>query len=196
MNILIYGNSEIAYLTASQLHRHHNITILSNLRELDDKFNTLDISTGECGCGDITVFKQHDAAKMDLFIACSDHDESNIIACWTIKKIADVETVCFTGKAELHDNFSSSPDNQYQTRYDIDSFIWPEQLLTQDIFRIISVPEALDVEFLAGGKAKLFEYRITDTSAIANTPIMKCDFPDDVLIAGITRDDKLFIPDG
>ena len=58
------------------------------------------------------------------------------------------------------------------------------------------MPDALDVEFLAGGKAKLFEYRIKENSAIIDKPIMACKFPTDMLIAGITRDDKLFIPDG
>jgi trk system potassium uptake protein TrkA len=119
-----------------------------------------------------------------------------LVACWTIKKIADTETICFLSKPSLFHNFSSSINSQYQTQYDIDSIIWPEQLLTQDIFRIISVPDALDVEYLAGGKAKLLEYRIHADSRILGKPIMACRFPADVLIAGIIRDDRLFIPDG
>jgi trk system potassium uptake protein TrkA len=71
------------------------------------------------------------------------------VACWTIKKIANTETICYISKPSLYKKFSSSTHDHYQTRYDIDSIIWPEQLLTQDIFRIISVPDALDVEFLA-----------------------------------------------
>jgi trk system potassium uptake protein len=196
MNILIYGKTEIAFLIASQLHHQHNITVLSETKNLEEKFNNLDISAAEGSCGDIAVFERNDAANVNLFIACSDQDEANIIACWTFKKVSDAETICFTRKTELYKNFSASPDKQYQTPYDIDSIIWPEQLLTQDIFRIISVPDALDVEFLAEGKAKLFEYKITESSTIANTQIMKCNFPEDVLIAGITRDDQLFIPDG
>jgi len=196
MDILLYGTTEISYLIASRLHQQHNITLLHDSEDLHEKFNNLDISIAEGGGGDIAILEQIEAGKAKLFIACSALDEANIVACWTIKKIADVETICFIAKPALFKNFSSSAHNQYQTRYDIDSIIWPEQLLTQDIFRIISVPDALDVEYLAGGKAKLFEYRIRSNSHIINKSLMECNFPADVLIAGITRDDKLFIPDG
>lgn len=196
MDILLYGTTEISYLIASQLHQQHNVTILSDNPKLDEKFNNLDISMSEGDGGDIAALEKIDAAKADLFIACCSLDEANIVACWTVKKIADIETICFISKPSLYKNFSSTIQSNYQTRYDIDSIIWPEQLLTQDIFRIISVPDALDVEFLAGGKAKLCEYKIKENSDIIDRRVMKCNFPKNVLIAGISRDDRLFIPSG
>jgi len=196
MDIVIYGTTDFSYLVASRLHQQHNITILHESGELGEKFHNLDVSLVEGSGGDIAVLERIEAKNADLFIACSAIDEANIVACWTIKKLADTETICFVAKASLYRNFSSLSHNQYQTRYDIDSVIWPEQLLTQDIFRIISVPEALDVEYLAGGKAKLFEYRIKEDATIVNRAIKDCQFPKNVLIPGITRDGKLFIPDG
>lgn len=196
MNIIIYGTTDISYLVAMRLHQQHNITILHESGELGDKFHNLDVSLVEGSGGDIAALQRIEAQKADLFIACAAIDEANIVACWTIKKLADTETICFVGKASLYRNFSSMSNNQYQTRYDIDSVIWPEQLLTQDIYRIISVPEALDVEFLAGGKAKLFEYRIKKDSTLLDRAIRDCRFPQHVLIPGITREGKLFIPNG
>jgi trk system potassium uptake protein TrkA len=196
MEILLYGATEIGYLIASKLHQQHNVTLLSDTPKLDEKFNNLDISISEGDGGDIAVLEKIGADKTKLFIACSALDEANIVACWTIKKLSDTETICFISKPSLYKNFSSTIHSNYQTRYDIDSIIWPEQLLTQDIFRIISVPDALDVEYLAGGKAKLFEYKIKADSSIIDKSIMKCTFPKDVLIAGISRDDTLFIPNG
>ena len=196
MNIIIYGTTDISYLVAMRLHQQHNITILHESGELGEKFHNLDVSLVEGSGGDIAALQRIEAQKADLFIACAAIDEANIVACWTIKKLADTETICFVGKASLYRNFSSMSNNQYQTRYDIDSVIWPEQLLTQDIYRIISVPEALDVEFLAGGKAKLFEYRIKKDSTLLDRAIRDCRFPQHVLIPGITREGKLFIPNG
>lgn len=197
MDILLYGMTEIGYLIASGLHQQHNITLLHDGNGgLHEKFINLDISMIEGSGGDLAVLETIEAARAGIFIACSSMDEANIVACWTIKKIADTETICFISKPSLFHNFSSSINTRYHTRYDIDSIIWPEQLLTQDIFRIISVPDALDVEFLAGGKAKLLEYRIKETSRIIDKPIMACGFPADMLIVGISRDDKLFIPNG
>lgn len=196
MEILLYGATELGYLIASRLHQQHNITILHDVEMLDEKFNSLDISIAKGEGADIIILEKIEAAKFQLFIACSKLDEANIVACWTFKKVADAETICFISKPSLYQNLTSPAHNHYQTRYDIDSVIWPEELLTQDIFRIISVPEALDVELFAGGKAKLFEYRIKETSSLIDKLIKDCNFPKNVLIAGITRKDNLFIPDG
>ncbi len=196
MEILIYGATEMAYLIASQLHQQHDITALYEPGEHAERFTRLDVSAIEGSGGDIAILEQINAGKADLFIACSSIDEANIVACWTVKKITDTETICFISKPSLYRNFTSFAHNHYHTRYDIDSIIWPEQLLTQEIFRIISVPDALDVEILAGGKAKLFEYRIGEESILLGRKISDCDFPKDVLISGITRADKLFIPNG
>ena len=186
----------MSYLVASRLHQQHNITILHEPGELSEKFSNLDVIIVEGSGGDLAVLEKIETKKTDLFIACSALDEANIVACWTIKKIVDTETICFIGKGSLYKNFSSSTHNRYHVRYDIDTIIWPEKLLTQDIFRIISVPEALDVEYLAGGKAKLFEYRIKEGSSMVDKSIMDCNFPKNVLIPGITRKGKLFIPAG
>jgi len=196
MDIVIYGTTDISYLIASQLHQQHNITVLYGKNQVTDRFANLDVSIVEGSGGDIPLLEKIEVKKADLFIACTELDEANIVACWTVKKLGDTETICFISKADLHYNFTATARTQYQTRYDIDSLIWPEKLLVQDIFRIISVPDALDVEYLAEGKAKLFEYRIKEGSEIAGKAIMDCDFPPDTLIAGITRQSKLFIPGG
>lgn len=196
MDILLYGTTDMGYLIASKLHQQHDLTVLYESGELTERFSNLDVIAVEGSGGDIAVLEKIKAVKTDLFIACSSLDEANIVACWTVKKIADTETICFIGKPSLYHNLTSSAHDQYQTRYDIDSIIWPEQLLTQEMFRIISVPDALDVEFLAGGKAKLFEYRMGKESTVLDKAIYECHFPKDVLIAGIMRDERLFIPNG
>ena len=192
----MYGATETGYMVASQLCRKHNITVIEDQDRLPDKFNNLDISFVSGNGADVLVLEKASAAKADLFIACSLIDEANIVACWTAKKITEAETICFIRRMDLYRNLVSLSQNRYQTKYDIDTIIWPEQLLTQDIFRIISVPDAIDVEYFVRGKAKLFEYRIKDNSIICGSRIMDCSFPKNVLIVGITRDRHLFIPDG
>ncbi len=195
MNLLIYGSTEVAFLLASRLHHNHNITLLTDSPP-EERFENLDINLVKGSAGDIGLLEEIEAATMELFIACSKLDEANIVACWTVKKLGDIETICLLSKADLNHNLTVQAGSSYQTPYDIDSVIWPEQLLMEDIFRIISVPEALDVEYFAGGRAKLFEYRINGDSLLANRKVKDCGFPKDVLVAGIMRDSKLFIPDG
>ncbi len=196
MNLLIYGATELGYMVAVRLYHKHSITLIDDLEKPPDRFNSLDISFVSGSGADIDALKQTNLEDCSLFIACADLDEANIVACWTVKKIMDLETICFVRTMELYRNLVSPTQNCYQTRYDIDTVIWPEQLLTQDIFRIISVPDAIDVEYFAEGRVKLFEYRIKEGSILRNIRVMDCSFPPDILIVGITRDHNLFIPDG
>ncbi len=196
MNLLIYGATDIGYMIAQNLYQKHSITLIDDLAKLPEKFNVLDISFISGTGSDIDALEQGDVEKCELFIACSPLDEANIVACWTVKKIVDIETICFVHTMELYRNLVSARQKHYHTRYDIDTVIWPELLLTQDIFRIVSVPDAIDVEYFAEGRAKLFEYRIKENADLVNRRVMDCSFPPDVLIVGITRDHKLFIPNG
>jgi trk system potassium uptake protein TrkA len=196
MDLLIYGATELGYMVALRLYQGHSVTVIDDLEKLPDRFNSLDISFISGSGADVDALEQADLHSCELFIACAELDEANIVACWTVKKIVDIETICFIRTMELYRNLVSPKQNRYQTRYDIDTIIWPEQLLTQDIFRIISVPDAIDVEYFAGGRAKLFEYRIKEDSILCDTRVMDSSFPENVLIVGITRDQSLFIPDG
>ena len=183
-------------MVAVRLFQEHSVTLLDDLERVPDKFNALDISFISGSGADVVALELANVGKCELFIACSRLDEANIVACWTVKKIVDIETICFIRTMELYRNLVSPKQNRYITRYDIDTVIWPEQLLTQDIFRILSVPDAIDVEYFAEGRAKLFEYRIKEDSILVNTRVMDCSFPPNVLIVGITRDQMLFIPNG
>lgn len=196
MNILIYGATESGYMVAYQLYRRHNITIVDDQERLPERFNNLDVSFVSGSAADVLVLEQANTAKTDLFIACSLIDEANVVACWTAKKIAEVETICFIHRMDLYRNLVALFQDRYQSKYDIDTIIWPEQLLTQDIFRTVLVPDAIDVEYFARGRAKMFEYRIREESALSGCRIMDCAFPDDALIVGITRNQQLFIPGG
>ncbi|MBE0585387.1 MAG: Trk system potassium transporter TrkA [Desulfofustis sp.] len=196
MKILIYGTSEIGYLAASRLSKEHDITVLAEEEQLPERFNNLDLNFISGSGADVTALEQAEAKVMKLFIACSSRDEANIVACWTVKRITDVETICFVRTSDLYNNLLFYNQGRYRAPYDIDTVIWPELLLTQDIFRIVSVPEAIDVEHFFKGRAKLFEYRIKGDSSILDKRIMDCTFPHNVLIVGITRENYLFIPDG
>jgi len=196
MKILIYETTDAAYMAARYLSEKHDVTILAEADQLSERFANLDVSFVRGSGADVTLLEQTNAAQMDLFVACSAVDEANIVACWTIKRIADIETICFVQKMELYQNLNYDDQSRYQTTYDIDTVIWPERLLTQDIFRIVSVPDAVDVEFFASGRVKLFEYRIKEDSEILNQRIKDCSFPRNVLIVGITRENNLCIPQG
>ena len=196
MKIVIFGANKVGAMIASQFYTDNDITVIDNEKNKVDTFNKLDISFVDGTGSDIEILKQAGVKNADVFIACTNSDELNIVSCLTVKRLGDICTMCFVRNEEYKASLCIAKDADYNNEFYIDIVIWPEELLTQEIFRIITVAKALDVENFAGGRARLLEYRIEEDSILVNQIIKNCTFPKDTLIVGITRDEKLFIPNG
>lgn len=196
MKIVIYGANEVAGLIAAKLFEDHDIIVIDEDSCSRESFEKLDLEYVQGSGSNISVLESIGIKDADIFIACTDNDESNIVACLTVTNMTKLKTVCFVSKKENVDSLSLVRGSKYQRELMIDYVLWPEELMTQEIFRIITVPNAIDVENFANGKARLLEYRIDNGTKFLNKKIKDCSFPDETLIVGITREDKLFIPNG
>lgn len=196
MKIVIYGATEIGCLLATEFFEDCDITLIDKEENRSEEFDKLDISFVSGSATDIGVLKRADIMGADVFIACSPLDEANIVACLTAKKISGVKTICFVTKKEYQNAMAQDKSNEYLGDFFIDNIIWPEELLTQELFRIVTVAHALDVENFADGKARLLEYKVKPTSSIVGKMVKDCGFTKDTIIVGIKRDELLFIPNG
>ena len=196
MKIIIFGANELGSMIASELYTENDITVIDDERNKTDMFSKLDVGFVSGNASSIEVLKQASIKNADVFIACTSSDELNIVACLTAKRISTVKTICFVRKEEYKYSLGLAKDAEYNCDFYIDNVVWPEELLTQEIFRIITVAKALDVEHFADGRARLLEYKIAKNSILVNQMIKNCDFPKDTVIVGITRNSELFIPNG
>ena len=196
MKIVIYGANETSCLIAAKLYEDHDIIVIDDGIDSNNEIQKLDIEYVEGSGSNIAILESIGIKDADIFIACSDNDEANIVACLTVTNMTKLKTVCFVSKKENVESLSLVRGSKYQRELMIDYIIWPEELMTQEIFRIITVPNAIDVENFANGKARLLEYRVIEGTKFINKKIKDCSFPDETLIVGITRDNTLFIPNG
>ncbi len=196
MKIIIYGATDVGCLLATEFFEDHDITIIDKEENRTDEFNKLDISFVQGNASDLEVLECADIKNADIFIACTAMDEANIVACLAAKRYGKIRTICFVSKEEYKNTLTYQKSDDYFTDVFIDYIIWPEELLTQEIFRIVTVAHALDVENFADGKARLLEYKVKDNLAIVGKKIKDVGFTNDTLIVGITRDSQLFIPNG
>ena len=97
---------------------------------------------------------------------------------------------------ELEKTLNFEKNNANFCDFFIDYIIWPEELLTQDIFRIVTVAHALDVENFADGRARLLEYKVQPYLPIIGKKVKDCGFTQNTLMVGLTRNGELFIPNG
>ena len=196
MKIIIFGANEVGAMIASQFYTANDITVIDEEKNKIDAFNKLDLSFVDGNASNIEVLKQANIKDAEIFIACTNSDELNIVACLTAKRLSNATTLCFVRNEEYKSSLGITKDAEYNCDFYVDNVIWPQELLTQEIFRIITVAKALDVENFASGRARLLEYKIAENSPLVNRMVMQCEFPKDTLIVGITRDDELFIPAG
>ena len=197
MRIIIYGANEMASAIAVEFFEDHDVIVIDPNQKNLESFSKLDVGVICADALNINILKKADVASADVFIACSSDDEQNIIACLMAKEVSRAQTVCFVSKKESLESLNALKD-EYHSSYvqGIENIIWPQNLLVQEIFKIITVPEAVDVENFAQGRARLLEYRIKEDSELLNQKLKDCYFNSEVLVVGIVRNDELFIPNG
>lgn len=196
MKIIIFGATEVGCLLATEFFEDHDITIIDKEENRNEEFSKLDISFVQGNACDMNVLKKADIYNTDIFIACTPLDEANIVACLSAKKVGGIRTICFVSKEEYKNTLYFEKNNGLCGDFFIDYIIWPEELLTQEIFRIVTVARALDVENFADGRARLLEYKLAPHLSIVDKKVKDCRFTNDTLIVGITRNGELFIPNG
>ncbi len=196
MKIVIYGATEIGCLLATEFFEDHDITIIDKEENRTDEFDKLDISFVQGNASSIDVLKNADIKNADIFIACTAIDEANIVACLSAKRYGGVRTICFVSRQEYKKTLNFEKSNGNFCDFFIDYIIWPEELLTQEIFRIVTVAHALDVENFADGRARLLEYKVQPYLDIIGKKVKDCGFTKDTLMVGLTRNSQLFIPNG
>ena len=197
MKVIIYGANEMAAAVAGELFENYDVVVIDPDSKKLESLSRLDIATMCADAISIKILKDAEVDKATAFIALSNNDEQNIIACLMARQVSDAQTICFVQKKESMESLNLMKD-EYKSSYVqcIDSIIWPQKLLVQEIFKIITVPDAVDVENFAQGRARLFEYRIKEDSELLNKQLKDCYFNSEVLVVGIVRNEELFIPNG
>lgn len=197
MKIIIYGANETGSIIATEFFEDHDIIVIDSDVSNLEKFNNLDLATIVGEGSNINILKEAGIKDADVFIACTCLDEANIVACLMAKQLSNAQTACFVSKKECRNSLSIVKESmQKDGALHIDYVIWPEKLLVGEIFRIVTVPDAVNVEDFAQGKAKLLEYRIKEDSPLLNKQLKDTPFNEETLVAGIKRNDELFIPNG
>lgn len=196
MKIIIFGATEVGCLLATEFFEDHDVTIIDKDENRKEEFSRLDISFVQGNACDMNALMQADIRNADTFIACTPIDEANIVACLAAKKIGGIRTICFVTKEEYKNTLYFEKSNGLYGDFFIDYIIWPEELLTQEIFRIVTVAQALDVENFADGRARLLEYKVSPNLSIVDKKVKDCKFTNNTLIVGLTRNGELYIPNG
>ena len=126
MKIIIFGANEVGAMIASQFFTANDITVIDEEKNKPDSFNKLDISFVDGNATNIEILKQSGIKDANVFIACTESDELNIVACLTAKRLSNALTMCFVRKESYRSSLGITKDAEYNCDFYIDNIIWPE----------------------------------------------------------------------
>ncbi len=193
MKIIVVGAGKVGYNISRVLSEDHDIVVVDkDPVALQSVYDNLDVMGVEGNGASARVLEQVGVHDADMVIAVTDNDELNMIACMTAKQCGVRTTVA---RVRNPDYTSSQPFGLSYTRFGIDVMISPEDLAAQEIFRLIEVPMASDVEYFAQGRLGLIGIKVSEWFHIAGKRIRDLGL-DRFTVVSVVREGRTLIPDG
>ncbi|MXP60374.1 Trk system potassium transporter TrkA [Pantoea sp. Taur] len=199
MKIIILGAGQVGGTLAENLVGENNdITVVdtdaTRLRALQDKF---DLRVVHGHGSHPRILREAGAEDADMLVAVTSSDETNMIACQiayslfnTPNRIARIRAAEYLRDAEKLFVPEAVP---------IDHLISPEQLVIDNIYRLIQYPGALQVVNFAEGKVSLAVVKAYYGGPLVGNPlsILREHMPHiDTRVAAIFRQDRPIRPQG
>jgi trk system potassium uptake protein len=159
MKYIIYGAGKTGYRLAEVLYAEGgNIVVIDPMPEKLFTFSErLDVLCVEGHIGNVETISKINFSNKDIFIAVSDSDEENIIACMIAKKMNVFKTLARLRNPTYFDSNYFDPG-----LLGIDHVVNPEKEVALEISKLISIPLATEVDSVVREKLSLLEIRVAD----------------------------------
>jgi trk system potassium uptake protein TrkA len=202
MKIIILGAGQVGRTAANHLAREaaNEVTVVDVndelLRDLQDR---LDIRTLVGSGTQPSVLEAAGARDADIFIALTNSDEVNMVACqisWSLfnkdaTRIARIRSADFTKHTKLFSNEDRA--------FAVDVPISPEQLVTEHVVHLIKYPGALQVLDFADGRIRLVGVKALQGGALVGQQLKQLPTHiegRDARVAAIYREGQSIKPEG
>jgi trk system potassium uptake protein TrkA len=194
MKVLIAGESVVGFRIAEELMANHHVVYLASEASAPTRLEKLDVETV---FGDVTspeYLRRVRVSAADVFVACSDNDEHNIVTCITAQRLGAKRTICILRRPGFLN--VGGDDAELSDSLGIDMVIRPAEQLAEEIIRIVTVPGALDVEEFCDGRVRLLSYAVDKDSRITSGSLASLKLPKHVVLVMLRRGDEMIVPMG
>ncbi|MEO0480630.1 MAG: Trk system potassium transporter TrkA [Planctomycetota bacterium] len=194
MNILIVGLGEVGSHLAKVLSAEkHSVTVVdSDRHRLKKVTQNLDVHSVHGDGSRPDVLDRADADEVDLLLAVSNDDNSNMLSCLFGKRVGAKRTVLRVKDMSPFQGFRTF----FRKNLMFDHVLSLEDLAATEIVKTIRQNKAVGVENFAEGKVQLRRLRLEEGSALIGVAVRDLKIPEGMLIAAIDRDHEVIIPSG
>lgn len=194
MNIIIIGGGKVGETLCREISSESNcdVTLIEKNEKVLDKMQSKFDIQGIAGSGtSVDTLREAGIENCDFFIAVSQKDETNIIACIMAKKLGAKYTI-----ARVREREYSAHIDFVKESLGISKIINPDLEASYDIYRMMKYIHATSVEVFMDNKVSMVGIVINEDSKITNMYLKDFRKLFDVIVCIIQRDMDVFIPTG
>lgn len=194
MEIVIVGAGKVGEALCKDLASEGNNIVLIELNQktLEKVMETSDI-TGVVGNGaSIDIQIEAGVENCEMFMAITESDELNIIACIIAKKLGAKDTIARVRNPVYSQNMDFVKGN-----LGIKFMINPEKETAYDIMNTLKYPCAFSVENFLSNKVNMVELIVEKDSPLDGLLLKNYNITKEkILICAVERNGEVYIPDG
>lgn len=196
MKIVIGGAGKVGRTLTKELSLDgYDITLVDkNPEVLESCSNKYDVITYEGNIAAVETLEEAGIYDTDVFIAATNADEINVLACMTARALnKDVHVIARVRTPEYVSGLL-----KLRSHFHLSLVINPEREAAIEIAGLLKLPEFMKVEHFSKSRAEIAELKITNTSRIKGIKLF--DFHKrvqaQVLISAILRNGEILLPNG
>ena len=192
MHVVVIGAGEVGTSIASSLASDHEVVVIDadpdRAEQLKYELDVLTIA----GDGTASAIQSTaEVGRADMVIACTDDDQTNLVACGTAKTLGDGFTIARVKSTEFLRTWEGS-----EGAFGVDFMVCTDLQTAENIVRVIGLPAAVDVDPFAGGLVQMAEFEIAEGSPVAEQTVSEADRFESLTFVGLFRDGEMIIPRG
>ena len=196
-NALITGLGGVGFYLAKRLaHEGYEVTVIeSNSSAIDSADGHFAARMIKGDAMNVACWREADAENMDFLIAVTDNDAVNMLSSMIADRFSIKNRIARVRSLEFGDTGSILNAKDLK----IDLIIHPEELVAQEIVRLIKRTAGNEIIDIAQGQMQVMATRIDETSPLANKKLKEISKMYKTLpfrVVSVARGINTIIPDG
>ena len=191
MDIVIIGAGRIGYNIARILAGKHSVVVVErDEKRFEHVVNTLDVGALHANGASPHTLQGILKNNVDLFMAVTDKDETNIFACMLAKKMKpDLVTL-----ARMRD-LDYTEGDLVSSFLNVDQVISPEYLVAKKMMQIAMLENVIDYNAIPSRDLEIAKFRMShNLQGIASIPLRHLPIPGECKILFLHRNGKTLQP--
>lgn len=196
MNIIVVGCGKIGLSIISRfISEGHNVVAMDNNPSVIEEISNIYDAMCICGNGaDCETLEQAGVKNANVVVAVTGSDELNMLSCFIARKMGAHHTIARIRNPEYNDQSLGFMIKELHLSLAIN----PEKLAAKELFNILKLPGAVNIETFCAKRFELIEIKLKEDSPLVGMSLIdiRKKYPANFLVCAVKRGEDVHIPDG